>query len=189
MSTNVETQDLSLAATAVFGGSDNTPRLRSGRELIIRPAKTKQLPMVIRFFERVILSIDAESLGALVEMFADRQREAIAEGQDPKKIPLEEMSGVELVTKAFGKVSLFTQLFIAVADELPTLAETFTNLSAEEYGDLDADEGMLVAAGIFMQNYDFFSRTLPPILTAFMQSRAGSTPVIAQAAKTIRRKR
>ncbi len=166
------TDDLVLAAEAIFGGSTNETTLSDGSTCIFYPARMEQLPSIIEFFELVLGALDKEMVGALVEVIADRQQLLMSAGGNPNKVDVKDMSSVALVHKVFGQVSLFATLFAAVFKELPALVEKFTNVSGEQFKKMHPDDGMLIAGGIFMVNYSFFSRSLPPILMAFMRSWA-----------------
>ena len=184
--------DLSLAADAIFGGTSNEFTLKSlGKQVTVKPATMRQLPAVIGFFNTLLTSMDQESMGALVELIADRQQVAAAAGLNPNKVSVEEMSTQALVSKAFGNVNLFTTLLSSALATLPTLAPIFTNLTEEEYGDLLPDEGMLVAGAIFMVNYSFFTQSLPPLLTAFVRawSSKNVAPVLAAQTKKVLKRR
>lgn len=160
-----DAQDLSAAAQTIF--PDNTFELRTGRKVVIYPAKLKQLPLVIRFFQLVMASLDEEMLGALVELISDRQLANKAAGKNPNAIDFKALSGQELVHKAFGNVNLVSTIFVAVSEQLPTLGAAFSDLTKDEFADLEVDEAILATAAIFTLNYRFFSQSLPQILRVF----------------------
>lgn len=164
--------DLVLAANAIFGGTSNEVLLSSGKICQIFPATMKHIPAIINFFTHVLNSLDKDQIGGFIELIVDKQIALIKEGKDPNKISMEDLSGTELVSNIFGNVSILGAIFSSVFDFLPEVIEKFTNLSGEEFSDLPPDEGMLIAGGIFTINYGFFSRSLPPLLTAFMKSWA-----------------
>lgn len=166
-----DAQDLALAANAIFTGASNSFKSRSGKPVIIKTATMKQVALITKFFNAVVASLDPEAVLALIQMYAERQKAAIAAGQDPHSISVTESDS--LVKKAFGSVGLLGQLLMAVAEELPAFVAGFTNLTEAEYEALEPDEGLTLVGGIFMLNYGFFTRALPPILTAFMKSLAG----------------
>lgn len=188
-----EATDLSLAAIAIFDGGQSEIALPDGKKAIIKPATMRQLPTIIKFFQTVVESMDSESLGALIEVLADKQRDIIAEGGDPSKVKVEEIAGTELVRGYLTKVNLLAELFAAALSALPPAVTAFTNLSEDEFNDLSPDYGILIVGGIFTQNYAFFTQSLPPILTAFMRSQAGkraaSQPAVQSAVNTVRRRK
>lgn len=174
--------DLMLAATAIFDGGKNTFTARSGKEVVIQPATMGHISRVMLFFSGVVSTMDPSSFAQLIDSVVHAQKMAIARGEDPSNVNLRELATDELVNKAFGHTSLLTQLFASVFDLLPDLVAAFTNLSSEEYRSLDPDEGMLIAGGIFLLNYRFFTQSLLPMLTAFMKSwaskKGAATPVV-----------
>lgn len=183
--------DLSLAATALFGGVSNSVPLKSlNRTTIIKQASMKQLPLVIGFFRDVMNGLDKDCLAALVELMADRQTEALQAGKDPSKVSVEEVATVTLVNKAFNNVNLITVLLSSTLESLPKVIPAFTDLTEDEFGSLAPEEGMLIAGGIFMVNYSFFTQSLPPLLTAFMRSWASKNVAIPTIpAKVIQRRK
>lgn len=179
-------EDLSAAAVAIFGGASNVVPIKSlGRSITIRPATMKNLNLLIEFFKELINGMDQEALGGLVEMIADRQIAATKAGEDPSNLDLEEIAGVSVVTKAFKNVSLIAMLLSATLGILPRVAPIFSDITEDEFGDLPPDEGMLIAGGIFMLNYGFFTQSLPPLLTAFTKSWASKNiPALQGKGKT-----
>lgn len=198
-------EDLSLAATAIFGGSSNSFKTRAGKLVIIRPATMEHFAPTLRFFNAILSSMDTNAIAVLVDMIADAQREAISAGQDPNTIDVQaltakvestEISAESLVRKVFNGADILTGLLAAAAESLPDLVERFTNVSKDEFNSMDPDEGIVLAVGIFTANYDFFSRRLPPIFRAFAQSKAASSPLAgavasvgASAKRAVKRRR
>ena len=177
-------QDFSSAATAIFGGESKEVMLPSlGRVVHIQPATMKQLPLVIGFFRDMLIGMDQEAVAGLVEIISDRQREAMQAGQGPNSVPVEEIASQALVGKAFKNVSLIAMLLSATLGCLPKVVPAFCDITADEFDLLPPDEGMLLAGGIFMVNYGFFTQSLPPLLTAFMKAWASKNlpAVIAHA--------
>lgn len=185
---DTSTPDMLLAAIAIFDGGKNSTPLRSGKVLEIRPATMGHLPQIMLFFGGVVSGLDPSQLAQLIDSVVHSQKMAIARGEDPSKVDLRELATDELVAKSFGHASLLSSLFAAVFQLLPSLVESFTNLTEQEFRELELDEGILVAGGIFLLNYRFFTQSLPPILTAFMKSWASkkgvTLPAQGQGART-----
>lgn len=178
-----EDSDLILAATAIFGGTKNQFTLKSGKEVVIRPAGMKETSLIVRFFQTLMNNIDPELIGGLVELIAERQKAAIIAGQDPNNIDMAALSGVELVTRTLEKANLLMEVMAVSMEQLPGLAPIFTNLTLDEYEALELDEGLLVAGGIFMLNYSFFTQKLPPLFKVFMKSWVSKNPAVLDMAK------
>ena len=172
-----ENHDLILAAQAIFADQSNSFKASNGKMVIIKPATMAQVPAVMRFFSAVVNGMDQGALAKLITEIVVKQNAQITAGEDPSKIDLKTLDPEPLVQKAFGNASLLMTLLTATAEELPKLVASFTNLSEAEFGTLNIDEGALLAAGIFTCNYGFFTRSLPPILMAFMKSWASRNPV------------
>ena len=162
--------DFGKAAAAIFGSEAKEVALPSlGRTVHIKQATMKQIPHIVAFFRDTVLGMNHEALGALVDMVADKQVAAIKAGKDPRALPVDEITGISVVTQTFGKINLVADLLNAVITSLPRVAAMLSDLTEDEFENLPADEGMLIAGGVFMVNYGFFTRSLPPIFTAFMQ--------------------
>ena len=179
--------DLSAAATAIFGGTSNEVYIKSlDRVATIKPASMKQLPILIGFFKNLMAHMDQEAIASLVELISDKQRDAINRGEDPSKLPIEEIAGISVVNTAFKNASLLTILLSATFESLPKVVPAFTTVTEQEYGDLSPDEGLLLAGGVFMANYGFFTQSLPPLLTVFFREWASkNTPVLVQNQKRV----
>jgi len=158
--------DISLAAGILFDEHDNTVKFR-GREVRIYPATMKQLPLLMKFFQRILDALDKRQLADLIDLFATAQRAAISAGKDPSKVDLSFLTSEEVVGKALGNVSLLMALLAASLEIVPELIATFASIDEDEFGDLTADEGALVVGTVFLVNYHFFSRSLPPTLMVF----------------------
>ncbi len=135
-------------------------------------AKMRHLEPTMQFFERISMSLDPSILTEIVSMISERQIKALSEGKPANAFDITGLGTEEIISKALGKTTLFLAIMRAVTRELPTLAPVFTNLTAEQFGELDVDEGSVVALGIFVTNYRFFTRNLLPTLMDFIASVA-----------------
>lgn len=164
--------DLALAARSIFQGDQTEFALANGTTVKIVPAKMKHLDTVMTFFGAIAARLDPSVVTEIVNIVAERQIKAMAAGKQPSQIDLNDLGAEQIVVKALGKTTLVSALISAVAKELPTLAPAFTNLTQEQFEELDADEGMVVATGIFLVNYRFFTQSLRPIAMEFVQGLA-----------------
>lgn len=183
--TETDSQDMALAASAIFSGATNGFKTSAGKPAVIRQATMKQIPVILRFFQAIVGGLDQTALISLVELYADRQRKALAAGVDPNAIEMgPEEDSEAMVGKVFGNVSLLTQLLASASEVLPELVVSFTNLTEDEYENLPPDEGLTLVGGVFMLNYGFFSRALPPIFQGLMQAMAARKGVEKPATKS-----
>lgn len=159
---DAESKSLQDATETLFGTAENPLILCDGKTIVIGPAKTKHLGILLDFFFAILVRMNKEQLVAIVETIEKhiRKNARLTDGTK-EPVSLEEVIGTIL-----GRGSLILSLFHATFEVLPTLVEAVANISGEEFGELDTDEGVLVAATVFMVNYDFFSRNLPLALQA-----------------------
>jgi hypothetical protein len=166
-----ESTDLALTANTIFSNNQSEFMLRNNKLCKVRPAKMKQLTLIMTFFNKIIARLDSQQLALLLDTIIRLQKEAKAKtgnvSIDPKNI-----DSAALIEKYLGNASLVGMLLTAVFEEMPVMAPAFTNLTIEEFEDLDMDEAALVAGAVYTVNYGFFTRSLLPILTAFLNGLA-----------------
>lgn len=173
-------------ATALFSdGVARVPSRTLARDVVCRTAKMRQLTFLIEVFETIVNRIDAESLGAIVEMVADAQRGQLDKGQDPNDLPYAGLTATEIVNKVKGRINVVAMLMTALLSEMPRIAQEFSDVSEAEYNQLDLDEGMSLLLAIFTVNYSFFTQSLPPMFSAFMQTWASKNPEKSAAVRAI----
>lgn len=152
------------AAETLFGTVDKPLVLRGGRQVLVQQGKTRHVGILLRFFNALIDKLDRTQIVTLVTMIQEAGSGGSAEAKDVES----------LVTKAFDKSALVLTLLHAVNDVLPEVITAMSNLSKEDFLDLDLDEGGLVAYTVFALNYDFFSRNLPAVLRVSLAQAARS---------------
>lgn len=168
-----DARDLELAIVALFEKGDNTVPLASlDRTVTISPAKMWQMKPLMNFFQEVIGRCDGDHLRTLIDSVVAKQQEAIEAGQDPSKLNLRELATSDVVKDAFGHMSLVVSFMHGTFDLLPGFVAMFVDISEEEFGQLDFDEGALLVFGILALNYDFFTRRLLPVFTGYLRSLA-----------------
>jgi len=158
------------------------------RTVTIRPATMEQLPKIMLFFGGVVDGLDGSRLAQLVDSIVHAQKMAIARGADPSKVDLRELSSDELIAKAFDHSSLMADLFAAVFRLLPLVVESFTDITEDDFRKLGVDDGTLIAGGIFLLNYRFFTQSLRPIFMAFIKSWASKQGAVLPGMVTASRK-
>lgn len=161
-----------LAVNSLFAVNDGAVTLKSGVTVKVFPAKMGQLALIIKFFQRVVDSLDKYQIANLIDLAVTVQRKAIEDGKNPNNLDLAVLTTQEVTDKAFGNVSLLMSLAATVTDLIPELVAAFTDMSAEKVSELDLDEGLALVGTVFLENYHFFTQSLPPILTGFVRSWA-----------------
>lgn len=178
--------DMVAAATALLtDGSATVPCASLKRDVVCRPAKMRQLTFLISMFDRLVQQLDAEALGAIVEMVADAQRSQLDAGGDPNNLPYAGLTATEIVDKAKGRVQIVALLMNALLAELPAILSEFTDVTVAEYDELGLDEGPAIMLAVFTVNYSFFTQSLPRTFSAFMQTWASKNPEKSAALKAV----
>ena len=126
-------------------------------------AKLKQLGAATRLFQSIAERVPEERIAELLDLVIAEQKQLLAEGKSVHDMNL---NASNIITKALGNRSLLFEVFAACTEELSKVVAVFTNISVDEYEELDLEEQLIVAAGIFAVNYNFFTQSLPPILRA-----------------------
>ena len=166
-----EGSDLAGAVETLFGSADAPVNLRSGKTVVVQQGKVRHLGLLLEFFNVLVSRMDRQQIVTLVALYEDRQksaafevkvRAAMAAGEPLPEPP--DQSTDSLVDKAFERSSLLLTLLNCVNDVLPKIIAGMSNVTAEEFYDLDLDEGAAVAYAVFTVNYSFFSRNLPQAL-------------------------
>lgn len=173
--------DLASAARAIFANDVNEFALDSGKVVTVSPGKMKHVPAIMGFFSAIMNRMDQEQLSALIDVVVAKQQEAVRAGKNPLAVDVKELAADvltgadsaedvtrKLVGTTLSTASLILGLTTAVLEELPAVVPHFTNLTEDEFGELSMDEAALVAGGIFIVNYRFFTQNLRPVMTAFL---------------------
>ncbi len=177
---DAEMVDLKLAAQTLL--EDGTMQVVTGdRTIIVRPGRMKQLTACVEFFEELVDALDRNQMAHLIDAVVKMQTEAIASGRKATDIDLKAFATEQLVNDAHNRVKLITALTKAFLRILPRFVEVFTDVTAEEFGDMDIDVGFQVGGAVFTLNYGFFTQRLLPIVRDYTQSYLSS--VVTQAAK------
>lgn len=154
---------IAATANALFGPDGNAYcTLGNGRKVVFKPAKMKHLTSLVSFFETGLKTLSDEHLLQLVTLatsfrsraksLEDMQAEAIDKGAD------------DLVRKAIGSSQSLLMMFRALLEVLPKFASTLSDITVEEYDELDITDCQIIILGIFAVNYTFFTQSLRPIL-------------------------
>jgi hypothetical protein len=167
---------------AIFEEGKTTFKVPSSGKIVkIGAATMESLSLVMEFFKLVAGALETHQMATLIDLVGDEQKKLIARGIDPRKANLNDLATAELVTKAFGNISIISVLMAALFDHLPKFAVAFTDLSEEEFKKLEYDEGVLVVMGIFVLNYHFFIRRLLPMCVGFIRSTVSANQKLIEA--------
>jgi hypothetical protein len=197
----MDVSDLLLVAQTIFTDGVNEFTTNDGKVVKLTTAKMKHLATITRFMNAVVGKVDQKSLAAIVTSILVKQKAALAKGQDPNKIDVREMAESVLmdgapkdeaaksefvVTRSVNYVSIMFSLTAALMEELPDVVPAFTNLTKAEFEDMDPAEATIVAGGIFLMNYRFFTQSLRPVLgliTVNLVRKFSDNKVIAKSLK------
>lgn len=152
---------LMAAVHELFGGESGDITLPDGKKVLFHPAKFRHLSGITALFQSFISGLTAEELDKVLKTVSLQQEEKIKAGESPFQLHTE-----ELVKDVTGAMSLAMKMLEAAVDVLPQYVEQFTNLTSEEFGELELDDSMIVAFGVFTRNYNFFIQRLPPVIVA-----------------------
>lgn len=156
------------ACNELFGdvkSETKLPSLGEDRVVQFKPAKFKHLEQITVLFESMAAGFTNSEMVTMVKQVSAQQEAAINQGESPYKIDTQ-----GFVSQVAENGGLVAKLMTKSLQTLPLLAPMFTDLTPEEFGELDVDEAMIVAFGIFARNYNFFTHRLPPVIAAFTAS-------------------
>jgi Na+-transporting methylmalonyl-CoA/oxaloacetate decarboxylase gamma subunit len=119
----------------------------------------------------MIAGFSESELHKIVSTVSAEQEAKIKAGTSPYSLDTTRM-----VQEAAGPDgAVYMKLLSGTLRTLPKLAPMFTDLTPEEFKELDADEAMIVAFGIFQRNYAFFTQRLLPVIAAFIAQQRRRT--------------
>lgn len=141
------------------------------KQVNFRACKVKHIGPLTKLVQAMAMGLGDEEMVKVLDYVSGKQQEKLAAGVNAYALDTEALVNEVVVTG-----SLIGQLLAGAADLLPRYVSTFTNLTEEEYGNIDPIQGCLVAYGIFARNFSFFTRNMPLISRAFIavfQQRLG----------------
>jgi hypothetical protein len=188
-----EVNGLRLVAETIFtDGNYGEFTLKDGKtSVVIQMAKVKHIAIITDFLGDIVNVLGKEEhVAELLAVVVNAQEEAIRLGGSPRKLSTDmivaaalgmkagEAMDPKLVTARGGMIgAILVRLLGHAVGSFATHAARFTNLTPEQFEELDIDEGVLVVGAIFMANYSFFTQTLPPVLQAFLAAWAAKQKV------------
>ncbi len=159
----VAAEDVTLESVIdqMFNDGLTTYTTRAGKVVTFQQAKFKQIAVVTRLFHDMLSMIPKQEFSTLIALVVQSQTEAMNEGRSATDLSL---NASNIVQEAMGENSLLLTIFSSCLDILPKFIPQFSTMTADEFGDLDLDEAVLVATGVVATNYSFFTQTLPPLV-------------------------
>ena len=163
----VETQNAMMsAADELFDGSYDVVILSDSRKVAIKAAKVKHLRQVTEFVQTFIQNFEPEELVTLLQRVSERQQNLIAGGSSPYSL-----NTSELVKEVAGEASLLLRIVNTGIEAFAKLAPIFSEITEEEFEDLELDDAALLVFGIFGRNYHFFTQRVLPVIQGSIAHR------------------
>jgi hypothetical protein len=165
-----QTQEIAVASAdtlasivdEMFGAEGRTTfTLRSGKVVTFHQARFKHIAKITALFQEMLNRIPKDKFKEMIDMVVTAQVGAMKEGKSQAELDL---NAANMIEKALGENSLLLSVFSTIMDILPNFVPQFCDLSADDFGELDLDEALVVASGVVAVNYSFFTQTLPPLL-------------------------
>ena len=163
----VESQNAMMsAADELFEGSYDAVTFADGREVVIKAAKVKHLRQITLFVQTFIQEFQPEELVSLLSRVSARQQAMIAEGSSPYAL-----NTSELVKDVAGEASLFLRIVSTGIDAFAKLVPMFSEISCDEFEELDLDDAAVLIFGVFGRNYHFFIQRVLPVIQGCIAQR------------------
>lgn len=152
------------AAHELFADVASTTVLpTSGIKVTFFPAKFRHLDEITQLYASIVSGFTNTELTSMMKTVSAQQEDLIKEGVSPY---LTDPAG--LVKQALGDGGSMTlKLLNGLTDVTPKLVSMFSDLTAEQFKDLEMDEVALVVYAIFARNYNFFTQRLLPLIAVF----------------------
>lgn len=154
-----DTNAMLSAMDELFEGTHDTVTLSTGREIPIKPAKVKHLRQITQFVQDFVNQFEGQELLTLLSGVSQIQQQKISEGVSPYSL-----NTGEVVKQVAGHASLLLRIFQSGVDSFSRLAPVFSDITVEEFEDLDMDDAALVVFAIFGRNYHFFTLRVLPVI-------------------------
>lgn len=164
---NQPAHNLEHALDELFSGAVTHYTTSAGTRVNFPRTGIKQLGKATAFVNKIAGTAVPESLNQFLALAATEQKRLLEEGKSVHDINLNHNG---LLETALGNHSLLLGIFSAVADVLPEVVAIFSTITEAEYESLSLDEQLIIAAGILIVNYSFFTQSLPPIIKSAMRA-------------------
>lgn len=164
-----QANNLEQVLDGIFAGTVTTFTTSAGTEVRFPRAGIVQLGKATKFINHLIQQVDKDKVDQFLQLVAKEQTDLLSQGKSVYDI---NMNTASLLSKALNNHSLLLEMFGMMAEVLPEFVTVFTSMPANEYEVLSLDEQLVIAAGILIVNYAFFTQSLPPIMRSAMRAIA-----------------
>lgn len=158
----VEQQNLMIAAVEeLFDEVESEVKFPDGRVVKINAAKVKDLKQITLFVQTFVASFDPAELLKMLAMVSRKQEEKLREGESPYLLDTEQM-----VRDVTGEMSIIMDMIHRGLEAIGQFVPVFTDLTVEEFEELELDDAAVIAFAVFGRNYHFFTRQVLPVVRA-----------------------
>ena len=161
-----QSNDLSAVVDGLFANAVTSFTTEQGVHVEFKRAGITQLGKASKFIELVMAKADPSRVKDFLDLITGEQQALMAEGKSVYDINL---NAVSMIEKFLGNQSLLLTIFAATAEVIPEFVSIFSTITPEQFDQCSLDEQMVMAAGVFIVNYGFFTQSLPPIIKSVMQ--------------------
>lgn len=133
------------------------------KEVNFKACKVKHIGPLTKLVQAMAMGLGDAEMIKVLDYVSGKQQAQLAAGVSAYALNTEELVNEVVVTG-----SLIGQLLSGASEILPHYVSIFTNLTEEEFGNIDPIQGCLVAYGIFARNFSFFTRNTPLLSRAFI---------------------
>lgn len=161
----VSEQNTMLASLdELFAGAESNLTLRSGKKVEVPAAKVKQLKQITAFITDFVSSFEEKALVQLIMKVSARQEAAIEQGTSPYLLHTN-----EIVKELAGEAGILMSVLNGGLGQIGKVVSIFSNITEEEFDDLELDEAGVLLFAIFGRNYSFFTHQVLPVIRVCIQ--------------------
>lgn len=148
------------------------------KEVKFKACKMKHLGPLTEMIQGMISGLADGELVKVLEYVSGEQQKKLVAGEDPYQLDTE-----KLVADVANSGALLSKLLGGALEILPRAITLFTNITREEWDDIDPASASVVAYGIFARNYSFFIQNGHLLHRAFASSLMTRLTIPAAKAK------
>ena len=154
------------AVNEMFGDVGPQVTLSSGRVVTVVTAKVKHLAEISAFMKEFAVSSTADELAGLLTRVSDRQAALISKGESPYLLNTN-----EIAKTAINEMATIADIAALGLEQLSKLVPMFTDVSSEEFSELDLADGAVVLYAIFGRNYTFFTQRVRLLIQDYIAQK------------------